>query len=161
VSRSIIDGPGNEDFPGGAGIEERVAGAERDFRLIDFDHPFEGFPIGIDHRSPQLLGQQPGGLVGEPELILQLPRRHPVGMRRHQMRGPKPSRQRQLGAMHHAARRDRGLTTAVEALIGVRSALQYRRAVPATQGRRSRPASAVRTKMPRTPPRRETLLGIR
>jgi len=106
VAIDHFDGPGNEDFPGIARIEERVAGAERDFRLIDFDHPFEGFPIGIDHRSPQLLGQQPGGLVGEPELILQLPRRHPVGMRRHQMRGPKPCCQRQLGAMHHGACRD-------------------------------------------------------
>jgi hypothetical protein len=56
VAIDHLDGPGNEDFPGVAGIEEWVAGAERDFRLIDFNHPFEGFPVGIDHRSPQLLG---------------------------------------------------------------------------------------------------------
>jgi kumamolisin len=52
VTIDHLDSPGNEDFPRIAGIEERVAGAERDFRLIDFDHPFEGFPIGIiDRRS--------------------------------------------------------------------------------------------------------------
>ena len=106
VAIDHLDGAGDEDFPGLARIEERIANAKGDFRLIDFDHPFEGFPIGIDHRSPQLLGQQPGGLVGEPELIFQLPRRHPVRMRRHQMRGPKPNRQRQLGTVQRRARRD-------------------------------------------------------
>jgi hypothetical protein len=32
------------------------------------------------------------------------------------MRGPEPNGQRELGAMHHGARRERGLTPAVEAL---------------------------------------------
>jgi hypothetical protein len=32
-------------------------------------------------------------------LILQLARRHAIGMGRHQMRRPEPGRQRQLGAM--------------------------------------------------------------
>ena len=128
VAIDHFDGAGDEDFPGVAGIEECVACAEGDFRLIDFDDPFEGVPVRIDHRSPQLLRQQPGGPIGEAELILQLPRRHAVGMRRHQMRGPKPSRQRQLGAVHRRARRDRGLTTAIEAFVCVRPALQRRRA---------------------------------
>ena len=127
VAIDHLDSSDNEDFSGVAGIEERVACAERDFRLIDLDDPFERLPVRIDHRSPQLLCQQPGGLVGEAELILQLPRRHPVGMRRHQMRGPKPNRQRELRAMHHGPCRDRGLTTAVETFVRVRPALQCRR----------------------------------
>jgi hypothetical protein len=88
VAVDHLDGSGNEDFPGIAGIEERVTDAEGDFRLIDFNDPFERLPVRIDHRSPQLLCQQPGRPVGEAELILQLPRRHAVGMCRHQMRGP-------------------------------------------------------------------------
>ena len=65
-----LDGANDEDLPGVAGFEECIALAERDFRLIDFNDPFERFPIRIDHRSPQLLRQQPCGLVGDPELVL-------------------------------------------------------------------------------------------
>jgi hypothetical protein len=43
-------------------------------------------------------------------LWFELKRRQAVGMRRHQVRGPKPHRQRQFRAMHHRAGRDRGLT---------------------------------------------------
>jgi hypothetical protein len=56
-----LDGANDEDFPGVAGFEECIARAERDFRLIDFNDPFERCPIRIDHRSPQFLRQQPGG----------------------------------------------------------------------------------------------------
>src|ERR1019366_6635967 len=128
VAIDHFDGSSNEDFSGVAGIEESVAGTEWDFRLIYFNDPFEGSPVRIDHRSPQLLCQQPGGPIGEAELILQLPRRHSVGMRRHQMRGPKPNRQRQLGAVQRCARRDRGLPAAIGAFVSVRPALQRRRA---------------------------------
>ena len=74
------------------------------------------------------------GLVGDAELVLQLPRRHAVGMRRHEMRGPEPCRQRQLGAMHRRARDDRSLTFASKAFVCVRAALQCRCATLATAG---------------------------
>jgi hypothetical protein len=128
VAIDHLNGPGNEDFPSVAGIKETVAGTKGDFRLIDFNDPFEGVSVRVDHRSPQLLCQQPGGPIGEAELILQLPRRHAVGMRRHQMRGPKPYRQQQLGAVQRRARRDRGLPATVGAFVSVRPALQRRRA---------------------------------
>ena len=48
-------------------------------------------------------------------------------MRRHEMRGPEPRRQRQLGAMQRRARRDRGLSTTIEAFIQTRPAFQRHR----------------------------------
>ena len=71
-----LDGPDDEDFAGIAGLEECIALAESDFRLIDFDNSFQWFAIRIDHRSPQFLRQQPSGLVGDAKLVLKLPRRH-------------------------------------------------------------------------------------
>src|SRR6476661_10657507 len=50
------------------------------------------------------------------------------------MRGPEPHRQRQLRPVHRRPGRDRSLTTAVKAFIGVRSALQQRCAPAATGG---------------------------
>ena len=55
-----------------------------------------------------------------------------VGMRRHQMRRPKP-RQRQLRAMHRRARGDRGLARAVEAFISVGAAFERRHSPAATK----------------------------
>ena len=80
-----LDGPDDEDFAGIAGLEECIALAEWNFRLIDFDNSFQWFAIWIDHRSPQFLRQQPSGLVGDAKLVLKLPRRHAVGMRCHEM----------------------------------------------------------------------------
>src|SRR5438105_15419253 len=48
------------------------------------------------------------------------------------MRGPEPHCQRQFGPVHHRASRDRRLTTAAEAFVGVRPALQRCRASVAT-----------------------------
>jgi hypothetical protein len=78
VAIDHLDGPDDEDFARIAGLEECVAFAEGNFRLIDFNHPFERFSVRIDHRSPQLLRQQPSRPVGQAELIFQLPRRHAV-----------------------------------------------------------------------------------
>src|SRR3954447_3507166 len=72
----------------------------------------------------KLLGQQPSRLVGDAKLVLQLPRRDAVGMRRHQMRSPEPGRQMQFGALHDRARRDRGLSATVEAFVEPRAAIQ-------------------------------------
>ena len=73
-------------------------------------------------------------LVADAELVLQLPRRHAVGMRRHEMRGPEPHHQRQLGTMHHRSGRGRGLSAAVEAFVRVSATLQRRGATLATAG---------------------------
>ncbi len=78
VAFDHLDGPDDEDFASIAGIEECVAFTKGDFRLIDFNHPFERFSVWVDHRSPQLLRHQPSRPVGEAELIFQLPRRHAV-----------------------------------------------------------------------------------
>ena len=59
VAIDHLDGPDDEDFASIAGLEECVAIAEGDFRLIDFNDPFERFSVWVDHRSPQLLRQQP------------------------------------------------------------------------------------------------------
>jgi hypothetical protein len=78
-----FDPAGDQDFAGGAGLEERVDGAEGNLRLVHLDDAFEKIAVGIDHRAPKLLRQQPGRLVGDAELVLQLSRRHAVGMRCH------------------------------------------------------------------------------
>src|SRR5512133_1234696 len=59
------------------------------------------------------------------------------------MRGPEPHCQRQFGPVHHRASRDRRLTTAAEAFVGVRPALQRCRASVTTDGANKtlRPAS--------------------
>ena len=82
VAIDCFDGADDEDFSGIAGIEKRIAFTEGDLDLIDFDDSFQPFPVRIDHRSARLPRQEPGGFVGEAELILQLPRRHAIGMRR-------------------------------------------------------------------------------
>ena len=46
-----LDRAGDQDFAGGAGLEERVAGAERKLRLAHLDNPFEKIAVGIDHRK--------------------------------------------------------------------------------------------------------------
>src|ERR1700730_17090730 len=77
----------------------------------------------IDHRSPELLRQQPGGLVRGAELGLELNCRHAIRVRCHEVRGPEPHRQRQLVPVHRRSGRDRRLATAVKAFVGVRSRL--------------------------------------
>ena len=41
VAIDPLDGAGNENFAGLAWVRERITGAEGDFRLIDFNDPFE------------------------------------------------------------------------------------------------------------------------
>ena len=78
--RSITStAPTTRILPAKPGLEERVAGAEGNLRLIHLDDAFEKIAVGIDHRAPKLLRQQPGRLVGDAELVLQLSRRHAVG----------------------------------------------------------------------------------
>ena len=44
-----LDRAGDEDFPGVAGLKERIADPEWDLRLIDFNDTFEKIPVRIDH----------------------------------------------------------------------------------------------------------------
>ena len=131
VAIDHLDRACDKDFSSVARLEESIADPEWNFCLIDFDDAFERFAVWIDHGSPQLLRQKPSCLVGEAELIFELPRRHAVGMRRHEMRGPEPRRQRQLGAMHRRARRNRSLASAIETFECVCPALQRHRAAGA------------------------------
>src|SRR5271154_5222178 len=82
VALDHLDGPYDEDFSGVAALKDSIAFAEWDFRLIDFNDPFQRLAIRIEHRAPELLRQQPRGLVGDAKLVLQLQRRHAVGMGR-------------------------------------------------------------------------------
>jgi hypothetical protein len=127
VAIDHLDGADDEDFSRIAGLEECIAFAEGNFHLIDLDDSLQWFAVWIDHRPAQLLRQEPGGSVGEAELILQLPRRHAIGMRRHEMCRPEPCRQRQLGAVHRRACCDRRLSTTIEAFAQTRPTLQRHR----------------------------------
>ena len=112
-----LDGAYDEDFSGVAALQDSIAFAEGDFRLIDFNDAFQRLAIRIEHRAPELLRQQPRGLVGDAKLVLKLQRRHAVGMGRHEMGRPEPRRQRQPGSMHRRAGGDRSLSAAIEAFI--------------------------------------------
>ncbi len=124
VAFDHLDGAYDEDFSSIAALEGVIAFPEGDFRLIDFNHALQRLPVWIEHRAPELLRQQPSGLVGDAKLVLQLQRRHAVGMGRHEMRGPEPRRQRQSGSMHRRAGGDRSLPPTIEAFIQSRPALQ-------------------------------------
>src|SRR6266550_6861891 len=129
-----LDGAGDEDLPGFGRIEKVVVGPEGNFGLVDLDYALQRLALGIDHRSSQLLRQQPGGLVCDAELRRELECRHAVRVGCHEMRGPEPHCQRQFGPVHHCTSRDRRLTTAAEAFVGVRPAPQQRCAALAAGG---------------------------
>jgi hypothetical protein len=101
-----LDGASDEDLPGFHGIEKAVVSPERNFGLVYFHHALQRLALRIDHRSPELLRQQPGGLVGDTELGLELDCRHAIRVRCHEVRGPEPHRQRQLGPVHHRTGRN-------------------------------------------------------
>src|SRR6266567_3581411 len=58
-----LDGAGDEDLPGFHRIKKAVVGAERNFGLVDLHHALQRLALGIDHRSSELLRQQPSSLV--------------------------------------------------------------------------------------------------
>jgi len=119
-----LDRADDEDFSRFQRVVGIIVGAERHHSLVNLDNTHQGVALRVDHRPPQLLNQKPSRAVGNPELPLQLLRRHPVGMSGHQVRRPKPGRQRHLGPVHHRSGSDRGLATAAPAFIGVGPALQ-------------------------------------
>ena len=119
-----LDGASDKDLPGFHGIEKAVVGPERNFGLVDLHHALQRLALRIDHRSSELLRQQPSSLVRDAKLGLELDCRHAIRVRCHEVRGPEPHRQRQLGPVHRRPGRDRRLATAIKAFVGVRPALQ-------------------------------------
>ena len=102
-----------------------VFAAAGDFGLIDLDKAGQGAAARSEHAAAQLGADQPRRLVGaEGELALQLQSRDAVGVGSHQISGPEPSGQRQLGVMHDGSGGDRGLAAATGALIGPGLGLQ-------------------------------------
>ena len=77
--------------------------------LVDLDLLPQRLPLGVDHSAAELVQERPGRLVADPELPLQLHRRQPGRMGRHQVRGPEPHRQRHPRPMQDRARRHRDL----------------------------------------------------
>src|SRR5712672_184938 len=129
-----LDSAGDKDLPGFHGIEKAVVGPERNFGLVDLRHALQRLALRIDHRSSELLRQQPSSLVRDAELGLELDCRHAIGVRGHEVRGPEPHRQRQLGPVHRRPGGERRLATAIKAFVGVRPALQQYCAPAATGG---------------------------
>src|SRR5947209_17500183 len=72
VPRSITSTAPAMRIPGFGRIEKAVVGSEGNFGLVDLDHALQRLALGIDHRSSQLLRQQPGGLVCDAELGFEL-----------------------------------------------------------------------------------------
>jgi len=92
-------------------------------------------PPGVDHGAPELVEQQPGGLVAaDAQLPLQLKGRDAVGVRGDTMRGEEPGLQRQVAAVHDRAGGHRGLSSARRAFPRRSSPIQ-RPPLPATAGR--------------------------
>src|SRR6202048_2257432 len=96
--------------------------------------PSSGSRCGSIIDSRGVSRQQPSSLVRDAELGLELDCRHAIRVRCHQVRGPEPHRQRQLGPVHRRPGGERRLATAVKAFVGVRPALQQRCAPAATGG---------------------------
>ena len=118
-----LDGADDQHFalmaaPATAG-ERVVFAAAGDFGFIDLDEAGQGAAARREHAAAQLGADQPRRLVGaEGELALQLQRRDAVGVGGHQISGPEPGGQRQLGVVHDGSGGDRGLPTAAGALVG-------------------------------------------
>jgi hypothetical protein len=92
--------------PRGYDAAKKVKGRKR--HIVTDNHALQPLALGIDHRSSQLLRQQPGGLVCDAELGLELECRHAVRVGCHEMRGPEP---------HFSGNLDRWIT--VPAVIDV------------------------------------------
>ena len=93
--------------------------AAGDFGFIDLDEAGQRAAARREHAAAQLGADQPRRLVrAESELTLQLQSRDAIGVGGHQISGPEPGGQRQLGVVHDGSGGDRGLATAARALVG-------------------------------------------
>lgn len=100
--------------------------SERHLGFVDFNNPLQEGTVGIDHRPPQLVQQQPGGLVGpNAELRLCLLGRDAVGVAGHQVDGLEPGAQRQFAPVHDRSGRHRGLAVATGAFPSERLGLKF------------------------------------
>ena len=100
----------NRNPPALLAVEGIAFRAERHFRLIDLDEGLQQASSGVDHGAPELLQQQPGGLVAaNAQLPLQLKGRDAVGMGSDNVGGKEPRLERQVAAMHDRAGGHRGL----------------------------------------------------
>ena len=88
-----------------------------DPRVVDLDGPVQGLAGGIDHSSPKLVEHQPSGFVSsQSELALQQQRRNAACVGRHEVRRPKPLRERQLCVVQYRFRRQRDLMPTCDTL---------------------------------------------
>ncbi len=85
--------------------------------LVDLDLTPQEPALERDHRTAELLQDQPGGLIArKTELALQLLGGDPGVVGGDQVGGPEPGPQWRMGPVHHRARRRRCLLAAVLAL---------------------------------------------
>src|SRR5712671_5010646 len=120
---AVLDGADDQHFAlmaAPATARDRIVfAAARDLGFINLDEAGQGAAARGEHAAAQLGANQPRRLVGaESELTLQLQSRDAIGVGGHQISGPEPSGQRQLGVVHDGSGSDRGLPTAAGALIG-------------------------------------------
>jgi len=86
-------------------------------RVIEFDLAMERFPCRVHHRSAEFVEHQPGGFIAtQPELTLDEKRGDATLVGGHQIRRPKPLRQRRLGVVENRAGRERYLMSTLGAL---------------------------------------------
>src|ERR1700730_9968584 len=134
VPRSITStAPAMKIFPDLAGSKKRLSARNGISAWSTSTTPSSGSRLGsIIDRSSFFDSNQAVLYVMPSRAELECP--HAVRVCCHQMRGPEPHGQRQFGPVHHRASCDRRLTTAAEAFVGVRPALQRCRASVATGG---------------------------
>jgi hypothetical protein len=118
-----LDGADDQHFAlmaaSAAAGDRIIFAAAGDFGFIDLDQTGQRAAARREHAAAQFGADQPRRLVGaECELTLQLQRRDAVGVGGHQISGPEPGGQRQLGVVHDGSGSDRSLPTACSALIG-------------------------------------------
>ena len=117
-----LDGADDQHFAlmaAPAAARDRIVYCGRRFRFHRLDQSGKRAAARSEHAAAQLGADEPRRLVGaETELALQLQSRDPVGVGRHQISGPEPGGQRQLGVVHDGSGSDRGLATTAGALIG-------------------------------------------
>ena len=86
-------------------------------RVVQFDQARQRpVPVALHHHLHQFVLQASRRVVGNPQLPVQLHRRHSFLGLGDQIHGLKPHRQRQFGGLENGARRDRSLTMALVAL---------------------------------------------
>lgn len=159
LPRTSIATPTSVFEPGPRPLFPRLHAA--DPALVDLDLCLQGLALGGDHRPAQLLQHQPGGLIADAELALELLRRDPGVVGGNQVGGPEPEAKRRAGAVHHGARGDRGLQVAVSALPQV-ATLEHPRS-PRSAARASepfRPYSRFRAAESRARPTERGVWGL-